>query len=170
MASFNIREQEVVNMFGSDPWVRQNVLDHIDSIYSEGVRRVLAALATALDFRRHHPHPTLAPFVEKKPREVHPIFYLDSAFIFREYVCVGIHQDGWVVIFRTAVAAQLQPYQSERYISFIGDWAGLSLPWLATAVKVDRRQGIPIPSDEGVNNYDLYPYFIQIAYAPSAPA
>ena len=114
MANFNIREQEVVDMLGADPHVQQNVLNH-QTDYPSAVQKILSALATTVDYRRQHPNPQNVPFGgARRPRTQYPIFYLDSDYIFREYLCVGIHEDGWVVLFRTALEAVLPRYQTHR--------------------------------------------------------
>lgn len=159
---YNIREQEVVNLLGADPQIQRHILSSANQFPKE-VREVLAALSTVLDYRREHPKPSNVPFGTRRPREELPIFYLGEAYI-RQYVCVGIHEDGWAVVFQTALSAVLTRYRVERFLSLVADWETTTIPWLAYAIDVDIRQPLKLAGANGAQNYDLYPHFLERAY------
>jgi len=164
-ALLNIREQEVVTELGGLVSFQRRVMDHVNGEYAGEVRKVLAFLATAIDFRRHHPKPGLPPFQGRKPRFELPIFFLGCGFVKADYVCVGVHEDGWVVLFTTYVTSQPQLFSSERYIAMVADWETSSIPWLVEAGAPDRRPPTKLPNSGNLSNIELYPIFLDKAYA-----
>jgi len=162
----NIREQEVVDMFGELGTIKE-FLPSLGTSFEKEARQLLAALGTALDFRRGHPHPQDCPFVGRNPRLELPIFFVGFGLIRIKYTCVGVHEDGWIVVLNTHMSSQIPQFQFERYVKVVADWENTSIPGVALAVGLDRREPLKLPNSVGISDMDLYASFLEKAYSNS---
>ncbi len=159
MTSFNIREQEAIDFFFDLPLLQNEVLPYAEKS-PDLVREILAALGTALDFRRQLPNPQNPPFQGRKPRMVVPIFFLTCTFLHKQYICVALHRNGWIAMFHTYMTAQRPYYEAERYIDMVADWESTPVPCVATAKDADRKNKAELPGRENISGMELYPIFL----------
>lgn len=150
-----------MDTFGVIPTIKET-LQYMDTMFEVGLRRFLAALAMASDYRRGHPNPAISPFQgNKKPKNEQPIFVLGSpGYMGKKHYMVGVHEDGWITFIRTQLTARIEPSKNHRFMNFIAEWCPTELDYVTEGDQMDLRSILPLEGGEGKSGMDLYPVFL----------